>query len=162
MADTRHATPERDADRFYTALHAAQEDSRRVAEQLLPAAERQADLHRQLVAELHGRLAREEAELGRWQTTVAQLRATVEGRDPQNAALGGRALAHVAVTVLADSGRPQPVHYRDWLDLVTRAGYQVAGADPQATFLTAIHRDKRCRPIGGRTGLWQLAPEEDT
>lgn len=146
-----------DTERFYTVLQAAQERSRTDAEIILPVAEQQVEAHREIVAELRRVLAGAESELERWASTAAELRAARDGVEPVKAALGGKALAEIAVTVLRESGKPQPIHYSDWLDLIRLAGYQVSGRDPQATLLTALGRDQRCESIGGRTGLWRLA-----
>ena len=64
--------------------------------------------------------------------------------------------------LLVASGR-DALHYRDWFDLLTRAGHAVAGKDPLAVFLTQITRSPpaqgraarriRPRPPGARATL---------
>jgi hypothetical protein len=55
--------------------------------------------------------------------------------------LRGPAIREAAVITLL--AQPQPIdalHYRDWYELVQRARYTVAGADPLAVFLTQLTR----------------------
>ncbi len=55
--------------------------------------------------------------------------------------LRGPAIREAAVITLL--AQPQPIdalHYRDWYELVQRAGYTVASADPLAVFLTQLTR----------------------
>lgn len=70
--------------------------------------------------------------------------------------LKGRAIARAAVEVLVSAERAsQPVHYKEWFDLLTRAGHRVAGKDPLAVFLTQISRS----PVVRRTthaGIYEL------
>jgi hypothetical protein len=63
------------------------------------------------------------------------------GAEPRNGHLSGAAIRIVAVRLLADSelgGRP--IHYQDWLALLRERGFDVAGRNPGATFLTQITR----------------------
>lgn len=151
-----------DIERFYGDLHAAREASRDQAEQLLPHAEHQVETHRRLVATLRDLLATVEADLARWATTAGELRATVDPDQVRpGAALSGKALREIAIRVLEQSDRPQPIHYRDWQHLVELAGYTIGGANPEATFLTALHREPRAESIGGRSGLWKLTTTEE-
>lgn len=158
MDETTTPTVQEDAARFYSELQAAGESGRDDAARLLPAADAQVETHRELVAALRTLLERAENELDHWAVAAANLRAAADPTiEPPGEDLGGKALVEVAVRVLADSDKPQPIHYRDWLQLVRLAGYRVGGVDPQASFLTAISRDERVESIGGRTGLWKLA-----
>lgn len=55
--------------------------------------------------------------------------------------LKGPDIRRVAVQVILEHPEhPEALHYREWLDLVTAAGYQVAGKDPNAVFLSQISR----------------------
>jgi hypothetical protein len=55
-------------------------------------------------------------------------------------ALRGPAIREVAVSLLAARRGTDALHYRAWFDLLTCAGYQVAGKDPLAVFLTQLSR----------------------
>lgn len=145
------------ADRFYAVLQAAQSDSVADAERLLPVAEMQVERHRQIVAELRGLQERAEVELDRWATAAANLRAAVDPDSaPGGSAYGGKALAAVAERLLVESGKTT-IHYRDLAELIRVAGYKVAGVNPDATLLTALHKSKAWESIGDRTGLWKIA-----
>lgn len=74
--------------------------------------------------------------------------------------LRGEKLARVAIEALAGSGRDQPIHYRDWYQLLRNQGERVGGKDPLATFLTALSRSDRVEAVGARTGLYRLAETE--
>jgi hypothetical protein len=55
--------------------------------------------------------------------------------------LRGPAVREAAVrTLIAQPGPIQALHYRRWYELVVDAGYQVAGKDPLAVFLTQLTR----------------------
>jgi hypothetical protein len=68
--------------------------------------------------------------------------------------LRGPAIRTTAVSLLAAAGR-DTLHYRDWFDLLTQAGYDVAGKDPLAVFLTQISRSPAVRK-GARPGEYVL------
>jgi hypothetical protein len=72
--------------------------------------------------------------------------------------LRGRRLREIAVEILRHA-RPsgEPVHYRDWYDLVLAAGLRVAGKDPLATFLTQIAQADGVESVRPRSGLYRLA-----
>lgn len=72
--------------------------------------------------------------------------------------LRGRAIVDVALAVLLFEGG-DGLHYRDLLVRVEdRSEHRVAGVDPAATLLAALHRDPRVRPCGrNRSGLWVAA-----
>jgi hypothetical protein len=68
---------------------------------------------------------------------------------PPHGYLRGGDIRLAAVRILASTENPtKPVHYAEWYDLLTHAGYGVAGRDPQATFLTQIGRS----PVVNHTG----------
>ena len=59
--------------------------------------------------------------------------------------LRGPAIRREAVcVVLAHPDRPDALHYRDWFALLKQAGFEVAGKDPLATFLTQLSRSPPC------------------
>jgi hypothetical protein len=71
-------------------------------------------------------------------------------------ALRGPAIRQAAVRVLLDHpDRPEAMHYRRWYELLTAAGYSVAGKDPRAVFLTQLSRS----PVitrGTQTGVYSI------
>lgn len=145
------------AERFYAVLQAAKSDSKADAERLLPVAEMQVERHRQIVVELRSLQERAEAELDRWATAAANLRATVDpNAAPGGAEFGGKKLAAVAQALLEQSGK-HTMHYRDLAELIRDAGYQIAGVNPDATLLSALGKAKQWESIGDRTGLWKIA-----
>jgi hypothetical protein len=131
------------------------------------AAER-ADLERQR-AHLARQAAELRAALGRIELGLAEIDAQCalleriapgEREDPPAApaanprALRGPAIREAAVTVLRARGADE-LHYRDWYDLLVRAGYEVAGKDPLAVFLTQLGRSPVVRRTG-RPGVYAL------
>jgi hypothetical protein len=70
--------------------------------------------------------------------------------------LRGPAIRELAVRVLI--GRPEPIealHYRQWYDVLTQAGYEVAGKDPLAVFLTQLSRSPVVRKAA-KPGIYEL------
>jgi hypothetical protein len=62
--------------------------------------------------------------------------------------LRGARIRETAVRVLAAITQPdEPVHYRDWFEVLTARGFMPAGKDPLATFLTQVGRS----PVVRRT-----------
>jgi hypothetical protein len=87
---------------------------------------------------------------------VRDPRAVAERR--QHAALRGPAIRRAAVEVLlAHPDRPQALHYRAWFDALAAAGYEVAGKDPLAVFLTQLGRSPVVRR-GTQSGVYELDP----
>jgi prefoldin subunit 5 len=88
-----------------------------------------------------------------------------DDRDQQNwprHALRGAAIRAVAVRLLASRMDPlNAIHHSSWLALVEDAGFEIAGRDPRATFLTQVSRS----PVvvrGSQPGMYRLdldAPE---
>jgi hypothetical protein len=73
--------------------------------------------------------------------------------------LRGPAIRRAAVEVLrALPERPQALHYRAWFDAVRAAGFEVAGKDPLAVFLTQLSRSPVVRR-GTQSGVYALDPE---
>jgi hypothetical protein len=69
-------------------------------------------------------------------------------------ALRGPDIREVAVALLAGNGR-EAMHYREWYELLERAGHTIAGKDPLAVFLTQISRSPAVRR-GNRAGVYEL------
>jgi len=73
--------------------------------------------------------------------------------------LRGPAIRQAAVRVLLDHPeRPEALHYRRWYELLTEAGYTVAGKDPLAVFLTQVSRS----PVvtrGTQSGVYGVDPQ---
>lgn len=70
--------------------------------------------------------------------------------------LRGPAIRAAAVRVLvAHPRRPEALHYREWFNLLTEAGYSVAGKDPLAVFLTQLSRSPLVRR-GTQAGVYEL------
>ncbi|HMJ72341.1 MAG TPA: hypothetical protein VK471_03135 [Solirubrobacterales bacterium] len=80
-------------------------------------------------------------------------------------ALGGSAIRMAAVRVLMESGRGDaPIHYRNWLELLRDAGYDVAGKRPDAVFLSQVARSPVVKATT-KAGVYELdlgAPERLT
>jgi len=68
--------------------------------------------------------------------------------------LRGPAIREAAVQILVDHGR-EALHYREWFELIERAGHEIAGKDPLAVFLTQISRSPAVRK-GTRAGVYEL------
>ena len=76
------------------------------------------------------------------------------GRAP----LRGPAIRRAAVEVLlAQPEAPQALHYRAWFEVLVAAGYEVAGKDPLAVFLTQLSRSPVVRR-GTQSGVYELDP----
>ena len=75
---------------------------------------------------------------------------------PAGEVLRGPAIRKAAVRVLLDHPeRPEAMHYRRWYELLTAAGFAVAGKDPLAVFLTQLNRS----PVvtrGTQTGVYAI------
>jgi hypothetical protein len=70
----------------------------------------------------------------------------------------GQKLRELAVQLLRQKkGRGAVIHYREWYDLVRKAGVRVAGKDPLATFLTHVSRADGVVSVRPRSGLYRLA-----
>ncbi len=95
---------------------------------------------------LLGRLVAEQAEPG-----MEQRSAGLQGNDSGAIGSGGASagrrevlrgpeIRETAVAVLAGSAQSGAIHYRAWYEMILAAGYDVAGKDPLAVFLTQISR----------------------
>jgi hypothetical protein len=70
--------------------------------------------------------------------------------------LRGPAIRRAAVEVLRRlPDRPQALHYRAWFDALRAAGFDVAGKDPLAVFLTQLSRSPVVRR-GTQSGVYAL------
>jgi len=59
--------------------------------------------------------------------------------------LKGGVIRNLAVPLLLRAQGTAPIHYRDWLELLTREGYAVAGKRPDAVFLNQVVRSPLVR-----------------
>jgi hypothetical protein len=85
---------------------------------------------------------------------LAPPRATTERKPDSQGALSGPAIREVAVATLVKAGATA-MHYRDWYDLVTSDGHEIAGKDPLAVFLTQLSRSPAVRK-GSSPGVYEL------
>jgi len=82
--------------------------------------------------------------------------AAVRRSDGHEEVLRGPAIRRVAVEVLlARTDRPEALHYREWFALLRDAGFEVAGKDPLAVFLTQLSRSPVVRR-GTQAGVYEL------
>lgn len=82
--------------------------------------------------------------------------------DGDSVLLRGTAVRETAVRLLiADRHAARPIHYREWFALLQRAGFEVAGKDPLAVFLTQISRAPMIRrsTAAGMYELDRAAPD---
>jgi hypothetical protein len=114
-----------------------------------------ADRLRAIVAHVEAQVERDEVILAEFEAALGiadQLR--VDDLDPR---LRGQRLERIAVGLLRDQRNcGDAIHYREWFGLVRVAGYEVAGKDPLATFLTQMRRSQAVEPVGRRSGLYRL------
>jgi hypothetical protein len=91
-------------------------------------------------------------------TPADQEHAHEHEHEPDQAAdaktLRGPDIREVAVRLLADNGR-EALHYREWYELLGRAGHEIAGKDPLAVFLTQLGRSPAVKR-GLRPGVYAL------
>lgn len=78
---------------------------------------------------------------------------------PGATALRGQAIREAAARALAASPRAgEPVHYKDWFELLRADGVVPAGKDPLATFLTQLGRSPVITRTSGK-GVYMLDHE---
>ena len=117
---------------------------------------RRAALHRLLLEQL-------ELELAAQTRLLSEVEVLMHLRPPRrlerlDRQLRGRRLQEVAVEILRSRAADRrPVHYREWFAYLRAEGYEVAGRDPLATFLTQISRAEGVERVGVRRGLYRLA-----
>ncbi len=68
--------------------------------------------------------------------------------------LRGPAIREAAVRALVERGG-DALHYREWFELLTATGHEIAGKDPLAVFLTQLSRSPALRK-GARAGVYEL------
>lgn len=87
---------------------------------------------------------------------AATAQAEAQTPTPASALLRGPAIRRTAVEVLlADPRQPEALHYRDWFERLLEAGFQVAGKDPLAVFLTQLSRSPVIRR-STEAGVYEL------
>lgn len=70
--------------------------------------------------------------------------------------LRASAIREKAIRVLLASGHAsQPIHYRDWLHLLEKAGYEISGKRPDAVFLNQIVRSPVVKSTT-KPGIYEL------
>jgi hypothetical protein len=75
---------------------------------------------------------------------------------PISPRLRGPAIRAMAIRVLLEHpDRPAALHYRDWYDALRQTGYEVAGKDPLAVFLTQLSRSPVVRKAS-QNGVYEL------
>jgi hypothetical protein len=65
------------------------------------------------------------------------------------------------VAALVESAADQPIHYRDWYQLLRDRGERIGGKDPLATFLTSLSRSDQVEAVGARTGLYRITTPDE-
>jgi hypothetical protein len=69
--------------------------------------------------------------------------------------LKGAAIRKLAVPILLRAQGVAPIHYRQWLELLTTEGYAVAGKRPDAVFLNQVVRSPLVRATT-RAGYYEI------
>jgi DNA repair exonuclease SbcCD ATPase subunit len=95
------------------------------------------------VDQLDAELEAVEQEIGRLDDLAGASSGVVTMRgveDDQASVLSGAAIRILAVPLLLREQGTAPIHYRAWLELLTREGYAVAGKRPDAVFLNQVVR----------------------
>jgi hypothetical protein len=87
------------------------------------------------------------------------------GRSPQlrldvpSEGLRGQTLRDAAIDVLARRhGLGEPIHYRQWFELLVSEGHRVGGKDPLALFLTQVTRSPVVERAAGDPGVYRVDP----
>lgn len=74
--------------------------------------------------------------------------------------LRGKAISVAALEALRRRADPyEPIHYREWFDLLAQDGHRISGRDPLATFLTQISRIGEVERVDGSKGVYRLSAE---
>jgi nitrogen fixation/metabolism regulation signal transduction histidine kinase len=76
--------------------------------------------------------------------------------DAINEQLRGRRLQEVAVALLRARDDTEPLHYKEWFQMLLDAGGHVGGRDPIAAFLTQVSRAPDVESVRPRSGLYRL------
>jgi hypothetical protein len=87
------------------------------------------------------------------------------GRSPQmrldlpSEGLRGQSLRDAAVEVLVRRrGLGEPIHYRQWFELLVSEGHRVGGKDPLASFLTQVTRSPVVERAPDDAGVYKVDP----
>src|SRR5918911_33417 len=99
----------------------------------------------------------------RLRAELAEVEAALRDLDERDALLDRLAAAPLAAAPAAQAGgggarhteRPHALHYRAWFDALRAAGFDVAGKDPLAVFLTQLSRSPVVRR-GTQSGVYEL------
>lgn len=79
--------------------------------------------------------------------------------DLQTEVLRGQRLREAAVEIIASRrGLGEPIHYREWFELVLAEGHSVEGKDPLATFLTQVTRSPVVIRHPEQPGVYRVDP----
>lgn len=79
----------------------------------------------------------------------------ISNQDDEGVLLTGAAIRQEAIQSLLRDRRGNPIHYREWLELLHRHGYQVAGKRPEAVFLNQVTRSPVVRATT-QTGYYEV------
>jgi hypothetical protein len=143
-----------DLDEADPALEALVAECRDMAERVRAGRER-ADQLRALAEHSEAQASRDERLLAELESALGladQLR--LEDLDSR---LGGQRLEEIAVGLLRTERQfGEAIHYKEWFDLVRRAGHEIGGKDPKATFLAQLRRSQAVEAVGRRSGLYRL------
>jgi hypothetical protein len=149
--------------RLVRAAQAEREDLKRQRERLTEVRDKTAESLSEIERALAG-LDEREILLSRLVPANAQPRARKPDEAPRDAAqeacetLRGPAIREAAVRTLARSRHGEAMHYREWFELLTREGYDVAGKNPIAVFLTQLSRSPAVRK-STQAGVYELDRE---
>jgi hypothetical protein len=79
--------------------------------------------------------------------------------DVPSEGLRGQTLRDAAIDVLARRhGLGEPIHYRQWFELLVSEGHRVVGKDPLASFLTQVTRSPVVERAPGDAGVYKVDP----
>jgi hypothetical protein len=79
--------------------------------------------------------------------------------DVPSEGLRGQTLRDAAIDVLARRhGLGEPIHYRQWFELLVSEGHHVGGKDPVASFLTQVTRSPVVERAPGAPGVYKVDP----
>jgi septal ring factor EnvC (AmiA/AmiB activator) len=146
----------RPSDRLVRAVAAERADLERRRAQLTS----EADELRAALSRIERGLTEIDAQCALLDRLAPQAETSVPASEQPRGSLRGPAIRAAAVEVLVARGE-QAMHYRDWYEVLVRAGHEVAGKDPLAVFLTQLGRSPVIRRTGkpGTYALDRAAPE---
>jgi hypothetical protein len=80
--------------------------------------------------------------------------------DLQPEALRGQRLRETAIEIIGKHRRlGEPIHYREWFELLLAEGHSVEGKDPLATFLTQVTRSPVVLRQPRQPGVYRVDPQ---